>query len=286
MDFTKMSVDEIRAELVKLGLSEEEANLIKGKGNLSTKYLELTTTNSSEPVDSSEFNIVPVEEIGDSPEQQVVPTRLDPEWHDFVMSHFVEEELVKDPISDKKLPNVDGLRRVSEVLIGTIMVSKPEVHSSPHSQNLAATVSYTVVFDTGGIFKEFGGAADCHEGNIDQNYAKYPTANAETRAEARALRKALGLRKIMAAEEVSMEPKQESWLDDNISPLQWVLIEKKCKECDIDVNKFINMGKIQYTNWRDIPRERAGEMIRYVNEYHREEIKIPEEIKNKKETVV
>ena len=288
MDFTKMSVDEIRTKLVELGLSEQEAKLVKGKKNLILEYARITGSAASllqlSKVSDDELREEPTEsEVVPSEELPKVITRVDPEWHDFVMSHFVEEELVEDPNSKKKLPNVDGLRRVSELLIGTIIRSEPTVHGSMHSQNLAATVSYTVVFDEGGLFKQFGGAADCHEGNIDQAYSRYPTANAETRAEARALRKALGLRKILAAEEVSMAPKEESWLPENMSELQMALIEKKCKEADIDVLKFINMGKVQYVSWKDVPRDKAGQMVQHLNEYHRDALKIPEEIKGYKE---
>jgi hypothetical protein len=48
---------------------------------------------------------------------------------------------------------------------------------------------------------EFVGAADCNKGNTKGRYADYPTAVAESRAEARSLRKALGIR-MLSSEEV------------------------------------------------------------------------------------
>ena len=49
------------------------------------------------------------------------------------------------------------------------------------------------------------GAADVYWGNCDKIYRNHPIAVAETRAEGRALRRGLKLRKVVAAEEIAKE---------------------------------------------------------------------------------
>ena len=58
---------------------------------------------------------------------------------------------------------------------------------------------YHVKFSDG---THFAGAADVNESNIDPKFAAYPTSVAESRAEARALRKALNITDMLAAEEI------------------------------------------------------------------------------------
>jgi hypothetical protein len=65
---------------------------------------------------------------------------------------------------------------------------------------------YTATFDDG---TQWVGAADCNINNTDAKFRNYPTAVAESRAEARCLRKALSIR-ILSSEEVGMsEPFSE-----------------------------------------------------------------------------
>ena len=60
------------------------------------------------------------------------PDILSAEWHDYAMGKFLDSELVE--INGDKYPNCYGLRRVAELLIGTIIESKPiQVFMSPDS---------------------------------------------------------------------------------------------------------------------------------------------------------
>lgn len=60
---------------------------------------------------------------------------------------------------------------------------------------------YTAVFQTEDGIVEFVGTADCNAKNTKGKFLGYPTAVAESRAEARCLRKALGI-SILSSEEV------------------------------------------------------------------------------------
>lgn len=281
MDCTKMGVDEIRVELVRVGLTLEEANAIKGKANLVKSLTDLVGNGQDlkvfAPVDSTELT----EEVQGEQFNPVVvyPDESDANWSDFVLTKFAPDEMVEDPKTKNRLPNIDGLRRVAKLLLGEVITSVPDVIKSPSEQDRSATVSYLITLQRyDGRLVTYGGAADCSSDNTDQVYAKHPVSVAETKAEARALRKALGLKKIIAAEEANMEA-PESWQEEVINDMQLLLIDKKCKESDINVLKFMKSGKHAYKHFKQIPRNVAAEMVRYVNEYARDAVKIPEEIK-------
>ena len=126
--------------------------------------------------------------------------RLSPEWNDYVMSLFTEEEL-GDVDSGKPKPLVSGLRRVARMLLGKTTFSGPTqvFPATDESGPGRATVVYTVIFENGETYVE---VADCWHGNTDDVVLVYPVASASTRAESRALRKALGLRTV-AFEEIT-----------------------------------------------------------------------------------
>ena len=136
--------------------------------------------------------------------QEIVrPRYVDPEWHSFVMSQFVPEEL-----DNHGNPKVDGLRRVAEGLLGEIIESRPVQSSS--SLDMAA-VNWILVFswvgdnpyiDDGGTLptRTFGAFADCTMSNCKAPYNKFLASLADTRAESKALRRALRLRCISSEE--------------------------------------------------------------------------------------
>ena len=123
------------------------------------------------------------------------PSIVSPEWNDYVMSLFENNELIEGR------PVAAGLRRVAEMVIGNIISSGP-IQVFPPSDDKGigrATVVWRVEFSNGASFSD---VADCWEGNTDDTFCVYAVATAATRAEGRALRKALRLRTV-AAEEVT-----------------------------------------------------------------------------------
>jgi hypothetical protein len=85
---------------------------------------------------------------------------------------------------------------------------------------------YEVKFDDGTVWR---GAADCNKNSISPKFASYPTAVAESRAEARALKKALGIT-MLAAEEIDLaagaEVKPSSKISSNIVSAIQQLVER------------------------------------------------------------
>lgn len=328
MSFASMSVAELREQLSKLGVSEDEINAIKGKANLvyalkqfgyvpekewgidSSKLDMLKINNSA--LDSDDFQIGYVDtETPSNPDTsqnneekllEMMPTH--PEWTKYVMSHFAEDELFE--VNGNKYPSVAGLRRVTELLLGDILYSKPVecIISHPNQNNPlgCASVRYEICIlwklgmpcfvDSDSIYNQkiFGGMGGSNEKNTDDNYAIYPEQIAETRAEGRALRKALGLKNIIAIEEITGKDVKEiiassktaEWSPlDKINSNQKAAITTLCDRFNIDLIKFINSGINTYSSIEEISKDTAAKMIQELSRYQNSETEkeIPEGIK-------
>lgn len=136
-----------------------------------------------------------------------VPKYTDPEWNDYVLSQFVDEELYINN------PTVDGLRRVVELLLGEIVHSTTQIVQTPDEGNgRRATAIVTIVIHprySAALPHTFSGSADAFPGNLQDLVADNPVAMAETRAEGRALRRALRLRNVVAEELKNAPPLDE-----------------------------------------------------------------------------
>lgn len=245
---------------------------------------------STEVLDTTFISSVE-EEVPDSnePLPTPAPSMTDPGWHEYVMGHFEPGEL--DP---EGRPLVHGLRRVAHLLLGPIIESEPEVVQSPTflpglinlSTMTPAVVKYRIKIlmtqlDPGqqaAYHAVFGEVADVHYFNCDQEFLRYATAMAATRAEARCLRKALRL-KTVSAEEVTTLPVPEINVGGEIDDTQKTFLNMICARNDINVMKFVNMGKKRYSSIDDIPYEIAQKMLEHLNSLQREPHKIPPEIK-------
>lgn len=225
-------------------------------------------------------DIVPVEENFVVESVELPPSMSDTQWQNYVMSHFEADEL------EDGRPKVDGLRRVVRKLIGPIISGKASVKQVPTLENgQRSTVEYTVVVlninnsEYGDAVSqlEFTDAADAWHANMPPNgleFARFPVAIASTRAEVRALRKVLNL-KIAAAEEISNQPLAESGVDGQITEGQITKIDIKCQEHNINVMKFINMGKVQYKEIKDVSYDKAIKMFQLLTDYQRKIRDIP-----------
>lgn len=213
--------------------------------------------------------------------QSDAPSMLSSEWHDYAMTLFHESEMIDGH------PLVAGLRRVSEVVLGPIVFSGPTqvfpVQREDHHGR--ATVVFTVRFANG---MEYAEVADSWEGNTDDMFCAFAVAIASTRAEARALRKALKIKGV-AAEELtkkdtakivrdisSTKNSSEGEYDDQsrMSDAQYNFIDVKCKQLNIDGTKLFNDFKVD--NGRKVSKKIASEIIDRLNDYQRDKSSIPE----------
>lgn len=200
------------------------------------------------------------------------PSITDYEWSDYVLKHLHEDEFFKGN------PTVDGLRRIVPLLLGPILSDTTTVVQTPTpDNNHRATVVCEITI--GGYEQVcFSGAADVYRGNIDKEYARYPVATAETRAEGRALRKALRLRKVIAAEEITTEPFEDEI--QNITLNQRSVIDRLCNRLDINVKKYVNNGIQQYDKITEVGFEYAVQLVKTLLDYQHDAIPIPSNIIN------
>jgi len=203
LDIDNMTVEELRATLAAdFGHDKDELKDIR-KTELRSMLKE--AADEAEAVDNIDFG--EEDEPGDftpddTEDVATVPTPGMEEWHEFVMGQFMPDELSAGN------PTVDGMRRVVELLVSPIKSIKTNLLQVPeqlmvkgtqqNDRRATAIVTIELVDET-----SFDGAADAYWGNVkDSMFAVYPVALAETRAEGRALKRALRLRKVNAAEEI------------------------------------------------------------------------------------
>jgi hypothetical protein len=212
------------------------------------------------------------------------PSMLSPEWHDYAMSLFHPSELVDGH------PLVAGLRRVAELILGQIVYSGPTqvfpVQRDDHHGR--ATVIFSVEFANGVRYAE---VADSWEGNTDDNFCAYAVAIASTRAEARALRKALKIKGV-AAEELTKKDTakivrdisntkvaSEGEYDDQsrMSDSQYNFIDVKCKQLNVNGEKLF--ASFNVDSGKKVSKKVASDIIDRLNDFQRDKSSIPQDIK-------
>jgi hypothetical protein len=202
-----------------------------------------------------------------------IPAYGDEKWSEYVLSQFELDELVDGN------PNTDGLRRIANKVLGTIIKSRPIWCSPPGpNNNTTSTIMWELEIEFGqNDIRVFGDIADVSPDNTDGEYAKYPSATAATRAEGRALRKALLLRRVLAAEEVS-DDKITDDIGGKINSNQISFMNMVCERMNINVRKLINMGKDKYDKIEDIPYGVAVVMNKFINDIQNSRRDMPESI--------
>jgi hypothetical protein len=210
------------------------------------------------------------------------PSINDIEWTDYVL------ELLSDDEKIKGNPTTDGLRRIFELALDCVIIdSSSSVAQSPEPNNgNRATVvhSLTYVLNNSDVdetikTRTVNGAADVYWGNCDKIFRNHPVAVAETRAEGRALRRGLRLRKVVAAEEIADEIEDD--IDGhNVGKMtnnQLNFMDVLCKRLDINPIKYlenldlpIDIDKLDHNNGVSI--------IRQLSSYQQDTSSIPENI--------
>jgi hypothetical protein len=211
------------------------------------------------------------------------PSMLSSEWHDYAMTLFHESEMIDGH------PLVAGLRRVSELVLGPILFSGPTqvfpVQREDHHGR--ATVVFTVEFANGMRYAE---VADSWEGNTDDMFCAFAVAIASTRAEARALRKALKIKGV-AAEELTKKDTAKIVRDisntktategeyndqSRMSDAQGNFIDVKCKQLNISGEELFKSFKVE--SKRKVSKKVASDIIDALNDYQRDKTSIPASI--------
>ncbi len=208
--------------------------------------------------------------------EEPIPDMSDPSWSDYVLNQLTEEEKYNGN------PTTDGLRRIVVKLLGPIVRSMPIIAQCPNRDNgNHATIGWEIAIkyqDNPMDIRTFGDVADVYSENTDALFAKHPSATASTKAEGRALRKALQLRHTLAAEEISNISVSES---TNITTSQISWINLTCDKNNIDVNKLLQQSKTKkYERLEDVPYTVALQIIKYLNACQNGEKKITDNIRS------
>jgi hypothetical protein len=203
-------------------------------------------------------------------EETKVPHINDLEWSDHVLALLSDDEKIDGN------PTVDGLRRIFEIALNcTVLESISNVVQVPEPANeKRATVTHTLRYvlneDAGSPSaihlktKAVTGSADVYYGNCDKVYRNHPVAVAETRAEGRALRRALKLRKVVAAEELAStdEDTPDAFSVTKISGNQVSFIDQMAKRLNVNVVSLLASMNIVAHNISEVSHEDAVNVIR------------------------
>jgi len=208
------------------------------------------------------------------------------EWNDYVLGLLSEDEKIDGN------PTTDGLRRIFEIALDcTVVESTSNVVQAPDPNNeKRATVVHTIGYILNNSehkqdpmllkMRTVSGAADVYWGNCDKVYRNHPVAVAETRAEGRALRRGLKLRKVVAAEELAKNIEDDPSGDnvDKISEQQINFIDVMSKRSNINIKELLLDMSIDATNIKNISHDTAVSIIRELSKYQQNLNDIPSKL--------
>jgi hypothetical protein len=212
----------------------------------------------------------------------VTPNDLD--WTDHVLGLLSDDEKISGN------PTTDGLRRIFEKALNCrVLASVSDVVQTPEPNNeKRATVVHSITYILNEGAREqpelntvtINGAADVFWGNCDKVYRNYPVAVAETRAEGRALRRALKLRKVVAAEELAKDiedhPDQDSVT--KITNNQINFIDVMAKRLNINVSKLLESNALEFKNIYALSHDDAVTVIRLLSKHQQNVAGIPDDL--------
>jgi len=217
-------------------------------------------------------------------EETVVVSPNDLGWTDYVLGLLSDDEKIQGN------PTTDGLRRIFEIAMNCVVTeSLSEVCQSPDPDNgNRATVVHSLTY----VLKDtppdspfntitVNGAADVYWGNCDKIFRNHPVAVAETRAEGRALRRGLKLRKVVAAEELADEIEDDAEGDavGKISSNQINFMDVLAKRLDVNITEMLKDIGIDNNDIQSLTHSQAVDIIRKLSSYQQNVDNISESIK-------
>ena len=206
--------------------------------------------------------------------KEVTPNDI--EWTDHVLSLLSDDEKISGN------PTTDGLRRIFEIALNcTVIESISSVVQTPDISNeKRATVVHNISYilndgyENASLLKTkiVSGAADVYWGNCDKVFRNHPVAVAETRAEGRALRRGLKLRKVVAAEELAKDIEDHPDHDTvtKITNNQLNFMDVLAKRLDINMTKLLEKLALQVDNLYNISYTDAVNIVTKLTQYQQQ----------------
>lgn len=291
----KVEDSELQVELKKFDSSlaqEQAAQESLDKANRRNQYSKTYRRNqyskTEGPKDMPLTTQTPTEFVK-SEEELTRPKFYEAGWTEYVMTLFLPDERYVPENAGKECITLGGLRRVAHQLcMITNEMSMVVTGTGVPAMVVQYQVNYTWrTTSASGLTTEPKMVVAVGEAN-SKNCAKEPFASylfhiAENRAEARALKKLLGLKNVLSWDEVSGQdgvlmnelegPETSKNLDTEdddavqISPVQKSTIDTLGKRYNINVWAFLNSGTKQYLTVDDITKAAASKMIQELNKF-------------------
>jgi len=202
--------------------------------------------------------------MNDGPQR---PAVTDPKWVDYVVDQLADHELIEGA------PTTDGLRRVCEKVYGEILESDTEILEIPAKAYVGkVTAKHTLVIAKYGseALIRVTACIDVLGENLPAPFNKHLVASACTKAEGKALRRAMKIR-VQTHEELAGNADDEKINTDSpINDQQIVAIKAMCKRNDVDLIKFVKQNSDDPKTIRDVKNLEGRLMINKLSGYQRE----------------
>ena len=221
-----------------------------------------------EVYDEKEENI----QLEDKPRR---PHEYDPGWSEYILDNMSDNELIQGA------PTVDGLRRATEKCFGEILQSKSEIVEVPTRQNNKCTIKHSLTirkYSTDSII-EVDGCVDVLYDRIPYPFNTHLVATADTRAEGKALRRALKIRVVTAEELQNQDEDEVMASEEGMNDQQILALNQMCKRLDISVTNFVKAqyNKVKVIN--DVSNMEARVLIAQLSGFQRKPKSIDKKIK-------
>lgn len=197
--------------------------------------------------------------------KELPPSHTDPKWVDYIISLLADHELIKGA------PTTDGLRRVTEKVYGSIIFSDSEVIEVPGQYTdynyLKATVKHTlhILRYSDNQLVEVSACVDVVKNHIPNPFCNHLVGSACTRAEGKALRRALKIR-IQTVEELTNINEDEKLDNESINDQQESALKVLCERNDINLEKFVKSAFTHISNIKQLKNDEAKVLIKSISE--------------------
>ena len=219
-----------------------------------------------------------IDAAGEYPDAEAVPEGTpsdhDAEWSEYLLDQLADHELINGA------PTVDGLRRITEKCFSEIVESRSSIVETPRSDNgLRCTICHTLTIIKHRTMRtvRIDGCVDVLHTKTPHPFKDHLVATADTRAEGKALRRALKIR-VITAEELQSENEEEVLTsEEGINDQQILAINQLCKRLDVSVEAIVTSKCSNAEKINDINNLEARLIISRLSGFQRKPSEIEEE---------
>lgn len=178
-------------------------------------------------------------------------------WTEYVLDQLEDEELYEG------FPTVDGLRRITEVVFGTVVQSTTHLLEVPNEKCTKCTAEHTLI-----VNKYYGNqvtvnaVVDVVKEYVKPPYNKFIVAMADSRAEGKAYRRLLKL-KILSAEELQTDDEDLNVL---IDPQVVIALANLCKRQDLNLLEVVKKYGT-FKNIDQVPKHVARKILKEISNH-------------------